>query len=436
MRDTIAAPATAPGQAGIGIIRISGKKAEEALKKLFVPKKGAHPLESHRLCLGSLYADGVMIDECMAVIMRAPNSYTREDVAELQLHGSPQVLRQALNAVLALGIRPAEPGEFTLRAFLNGRIDLSQAESVMQLISASSERSARKALSQLNGGTSAFVRRLSDRLTGLLASLEAAIDFPDEVDEKPAAQELSEGCLEIAAELERAANERALRLQEKGVEVALCGSPNAGKSTLLNALLQEDKAIVTPVPGTTRDIVEGQLTLNGYLVHLYDTAGLHESGDQVEQIGISRALAAARSADLVFWLMDGSDPSAAPPPADFPPVRVLYTKGDLPLSHSLPDGSLLISAETGEGLDEVRRTILAYIEQAGETPLSSRRHLALCRDAAKALRQAGEAFLSGIPLEFGAVHLHEAMDVLARITGARADEALLDQIFSQFCVGK
>ena len=436
MRDTIAAPATAPGQAGIGIIRLSGDKAEEILRAVFTPRGASFPLESHRLYLGTLSDGEDMIDECMAVLMRAPRSYTRQDVAELQMHGSPRAMKRALDAVLARGARPAEAGEFTLRAFLNGRIDLSQAESVMQLIRANSDRAARKALSQMNGGVSSFVAQMQERLTALLASLEAAIDYPEEVDDAMTGRELAEGCRAIARDLSAAVNERAARLSEKGLEVALCGPPNAGKSTLLNALLREEKAIVTPIPGTTRDIVAGDIYVDGCLVHLYDTAGLHESGDQVEAIGISRALAAARQADLVFWLMDGNDPAAAPPPDDFPPAAVLYTKGDLPGHPVPPEGSVLISAQTGEGLDRVTDLIRAHIRAVGETPLASRRHMALCGQAAEALTRAAEAFEAGIPLEFGAVYLHSAAELLAQITGTRADEALLDQIFSRFCVGK
>ncbi len=436
MRDTIAAPATATGQAGIGIIRLSGRQAEEILKRLFVPHKASFPLEDRKLTLGTLIDQGEMIDECMAVIMRAPHSYTREDVVEFQMHGSPRTMKQTLDACIRLGARPAEAGEFTLRAFLNGRIDLSQAESVMQLIRASSDRAARKALAQLNGGTSSFVTGILDKLTDLLARLEAAIDYPEEVEEQLTKEELAGGCRELADTLSACVNEQALRLQESGLTVALCGSPNAGKSTLLNALLQEEKAIVTPIPGTTRDIVSGEIYLDGCLVHLADTAGLHESDDQVETIGISRAMDAARQADLVFWLMDGNDPSASPPPADFPACILLYTKGDLTQNQPLPQGALLISAETGDGLDQVKDIILNRIREIGETPLASRRHMTLCRDAAQSLRQAAEAFSSGIPLEFGAVYLHSAADQLSGITGIRADEALLSRIFSQFCVGK
>ena len=436
MRDTIAAPATAPGQAGIGIIRLSGSRAEEILNALFTPLKEERPLKDRYLYLGTLRDGEQVIDRCMAVLMRGPHSYTREDVAELQLHGSPLVMRRALDAVLARGARPAEPGEFTMRAFLNGRIDLSQAESVMQLIRASSDRAAKSALSQLDGGTEAFVTGLSERVTALLARLEAAIDYPEEIDEEVTAAQLAEGCRALHDEMLSAVNERALNIRENGLPVALCGAPNAGKSTLLNALLMEEKAIVTPVPGTTRDIVEGELQLDGYLVRLRDTAGLRQTDDQAETIGVSRALAAAGQADLVLWLMDGTDPSAEPPPPGFPPAVILYTKADLTGAVPVPEGALRISARTGEGMQALKERMLSAIRAAGETPLTARRHMALCREAAASLREAEQAFSGGAPLEFGAVCLHEAAERLAQITGARADEALLDSIFSQFCVGK
>ena len=440
MHDTIAALATAPGQAGIAIVRVSGTDAEKALRALFFPYQKNCPFESHKLYLGRVMENGRQIDECMAVLMRAPKSYTREDVAEFQLHGGAWAASATLKALSDLGVRSAEPGEFTLRAFLNGRVDLSEAESVMRLIHSSGKRAAQAALRQLNGGASSFIAEAQKTLVEMLSSLEAAIDYPDEVEEQETAQTLAEKARALAKKLLSACDERSARMLEDGMNVVLCGSPNAGKSTLLNALLEEERAIVTDIPGTTRDIVRGAIQLDGMRVNLLDTAGVREGADAVEQIGVDRALNAVKQADLVLLLIDPSMENAVDERLNAliaeRPHLILYTKADLTEKISVSGDALSISAKTGMGMDELKKRIAAFGAGLGEAPLTERRHMELARSAAQTLLCAADTFENGAPLEFGAVDLHEALDTLAAVTGERVDEKLLDDIFSRFCVGK
>ena len=311
MSDTIAAIATAPGQGGIAIVRVSGDMAEDILRRIFRPVGGKHPLPTHLLTYGYIVDGTECIDECMAVIMRAPKSYTREDVVEFQLHGGGCVAQKVLSLCLSSGARLAQPGEFTRRAFLSGRIDLSQAEAVMDLIAAQGEQSRKAAMRQLTGGASSFIRKAADELYAIQAGVAACIDYPEEISEEEAASDLAPRIAHLAKTLADACDERAARLLQSGLRVALCGQPNVGKSSLLNALLGEEKAIVTAIPGTTRDLVEGTLMLSGSVIHLTDTAGLHDTDDPVERIGVDRARRALADADVVLLVLDMSRPLSA-----------------------------------------------------------------------------------------------------------------------------
>lgn len=442
LHDTIAALATAPGESGIAIVRVSGKDAEQALKALFVPYAKDCPFETHKLYLGKICFEGSDIDECMAVIMRAPKSYTREDVVEFHLHGGAWAAGETLRALNEIGVRPAEPGEFTMRAFLSGRIDLSSAEAVMRLIGANGRKAAQSALRQLSGGSGAFIVGIQKELISLIASLEAAIDYPEEIEEQEAAKDIAEKARVLAQKLQSACDDRAARLMDEGFEVAICGRPNAGKSTLLNALLQEERAIVTDIPGTTRDIVSGSMILNGIKINLKDTAGLRESTDTVEQIGVDRALKASQNADLTLLLIDASkkdEPENLKLLAQFSNTncRVVYTKSDLcPEPFPLKKNEILISAAQNIHIDELNQLIADEAAVSGDAPLTMQRHITLARRAAQSLISAAQSFESDVPLEFGAVDLHEALNDLARITGEQVDERMLDDIFSRFCVGK
>ena len=306
--DTIAAIATPPGEGGIAIVRISGACAGEFLRAAFRPAHKGE-MKHGQMRYGTLTDPaGAPIDEVMAVFFRAPRSYTREDVAEIHLHGGTMCARAAMERLLSLGARAAEPGEFTYRAFMNGRVDLSEAEAVMGLIGARSQAARRASIRQLRGGVSAPIGRMREELTGLLAKIEAATDFPDEIDEDVTAKDVREGASRIRDELSRAADGRRARIVRDGASVVLCGRPNVGKSSLMNALLSADRAIVTDIPGTTRDVLTESFEIGGVRYQLSDTAGIRETADAIEKIGVTRARDALRDADCVLLVLDSSAP--------------------------------------------------------------------------------------------------------------------------------
>ena len=306
--DTIAAIATPPGEGGIAIVRISGARAGEFLRAAFRPAHKGE-MKHGQMRYGTLTdPTGAPIDEVMAVFFRAPRSYTREDVAEIHLHGGSMCARAAMERLLSLGARAAEPGEFTYRAFMNGRVDLSEAEAVMGLIGARSQAARRASIRQLRGGVSAPIGRMREELTGLLAKIEAATDFPDEIDEDVTAKDVREGASRIRNELSRAADGRRARIVRDGASVVLCGRPNVGKSSLMNALLSADRAIVTDIPGTTRDVLTESFEIGGVRYQLSDTAGIRETADAIEKIGVTRARDALRDADCVLLVLDSSAP--------------------------------------------------------------------------------------------------------------------------------
>ena len=449
MNDTIAAIATAPGEGGIAIIRISGESSERILQNLFQPLKShAFPLETHRLVYGHIHDGNEVIDECMAVIMRAPHSYTREDVVEFQFHGGTTIAQKILSLCLAQGARLAAPGEFTRRAFLNGRIDLSQAEAVMQLIQAHGERSRQAAVRQLQGGAGSFVRSCADRLYDIQAGLAACIDYPEEISEAEAVPDLHSRILSLAGMLEQACQEHAARLIREGLHVVLCGRPNVGKSSLFNALLGEDRAIVTHIPGTTRDRVEGTLHLAGTLITLTDTAGLRETMDPVESIGVARARKSLQDADLRLCVLDGSEALAEEDMQLLNELKsqdtvVLINKSDLPqvldsttIKSMLPQATVLtIEAQNPDSLDMLRSVLEQKASVNDALELTQPRHIDAARRAARALLSAAET-LETEALDLCTTDLDTAQACLAEITGDQVEESLLDRVFSTFCVGK
>lgn len=438
--DTIAALATPPGRGGIAIVRVSGENARAYFEKLFLPA-GRQTVQSHHLLYGHMQDEnGQILDECMAVLMLAPRTYTREDVAEFHLHGGEQIARAALEALYHAGARPAEPGEFTRRAFLNGRIDLSRAEAVMSVIGAQGEQAAKAALRQLSGGASAFIRTAQQKLTDMLAGVAAALDYPEEIDEDEAAGQVVADACALRDTLLAACDERAARLLDTGFEVALCGRPNVGKSSLLNALLCEERAIVTDIPGTTRDVVRGSILLGGLRVNLSDTAGIREQAETVEAIGVQRAREIMRAADLVLLVLDGASPLTAEDEQLLNetaacPRLILCNKADRTPAFEMPD-ALRVSAATGLGMDVLRQRLAELAGTPCELPLTSERHMRLARAAAQHLQTAVDALNDGQPLDLAAIDLHAALDCLGEVTGDRVDEKLLDSVFSRFCVGK
>ena len=442
--DTIAAVATATGRGGIGVVRVSGPLVPAVAQALV----GCDPVPRRAHLARFRDANGTVLDEGIVLRFAAPHSYTGEDVLELQGHGGPVVLRQVLLACLAAGARHAEPGEFTRRAFLNNRLDLAQAEGVADLIDAASAEAARGAARSLVGEFSSRITTLVERLTELRLHVEACIDFPEEeIDPADRAWQARRGA-ELLADLGAITSEaRQGAVLREGLAVVLAGAPNVGKSSLLNRLAGEDIAIVTPIPGTTRDHVRATLVLEGVPIHLVDTAGLRDAGDEVERIGIARTWEAIAKAGAVMHVVDVTRPDTQDDPAmearfpvGVPRVRVA-NKIDLagqPPGREDREGetSIALSARTGEGVPDLRGWLL---EVAGWRPqgegvfLARERHLVALAEAAGALAR---AVSEAQPIELFAEDLKVAQQALGRITGAVTADALLGQIFSHFCIGK
>ena len=447
--DTIAAIATAPGTGGIGIIRISGPEAEEILRRVFAPAGEPHetPYESHRMMYGRLTDGEETVDECMAVLMRAPKSYTREDVAEIQLHGGDYVVHRGLGICLREGARLAEAGEFTRRAFLNGRIDLSQAEAVMELISARGEKARKAAIRQINGGAASFIRPLSDRLYELQAGLAACIDYPEEISDEEGTGMLKNGLQQLILDLEEAIDEHSSRLLHRGLQVAIIGRPNVGKSSLLNALLGEERAIVTSVPGTTRDMIHGEMMIGGIRIELTDTAGIRETDDPVERIGVERSEKTWKNADLTLLVLDGSSEMTEEDRSLLKDLTgegiIVINKADLQqkiegkelaeFRHETKQ--ITVSAREPETLQPLKEELRRRAAVSDQLVLTQPRQLDAARRAAGHLRDAMNTLDMFTP-DMTSTDLQAAQDALSEITGDRADEALLDRVFSQFCVGK
>jgi len=452
--DTIVAPATPPGEGGVGIVRLSGPQAEAQLAAAFRGRTVPAAMQSHHLYHGRLCRrDGTPIDEVLTVVMRAPHSYTGEDVIEVHCHGGNQQLRSVLDLFLAGGARLARPGEFTQRAFLNGRLDLAQAEAVAALIGARSDQAARAALAQLDGRLSQQLRRFTVELRELLLLLEAHIDFPDDdlgrLDQSAVTARAQAVQVAMTSLLLTFDAGRALR---EGVNVLILGRPNVGKSSLLNALLGEARAIVTEIPGTTRDTVEEQLVLGGIPLRLIDTAGVRETRDPIEEEGVRRAREKAQSADLVLLVLDGGQPLSAEDRmamALAPAERTVLVRNKSDLPPAIAAGELAafprqvaVSVRSGSGLDALQTALIAHFSGAGGgeaadgVMLSERRH----RDALGAALAVLDRFLAAQaaadPLECLAFELREALAELGQITGETTPDAILEQIFSRFCIGK
>jgi tRNA modification GTPase len=440
-RDTIAAIATAAGAAGVGILRLSGPGCRAIASTLL----GRPPQPRHAHYLRFRDDDREVIDDGLLIFFPGPHSYTGEDVLELQGHGSPVLLSRLLRRCLQLGARTARPGEFTERAFLEGRLDLAQAEAVADLVSAGSEAAARAARRSLEGEFSRRVDAVVEALTGLRVWIEAALDFPEEEVDFLAAPELGQRLLAVSTDLAslRTAAERGKRLVD-GLHVVIVGPPNAGKSSLLNALSGEERAIVTEIPGTTRDLLRERVRIDGIEITLVDTAGLRDSPEPVEREGIRRAHAELPKADLVLVVLDDSRPQDAMPAIEFAGPRLwLHNKSDLSgragQVESGPDGRhIWLSAKTGAGLPKLLEALKDAAGQgegsAGAFSARSRHLDALAR-AASSLERAATQLHRGSG-ELAAEELRQAQASLGAITGAVDADSLLGRIFSDFCIGK
>jgi len=456
--DTIAAIATAVGESGIAVIRISGPAAIEAAAPYVRAKVGLKEAATHTVQYAKIVnpSTGETIDEALVTVMRAPRSFTAEDVVEISVHGGVVPVRRVLDLLLAGGaIRLAEPGEFTRRAFLNGRIDLAQAEAVMDLIRSKSERAMKVALKQVEGTLSRKIRELRQRLIELLAHLEVNIDYPEHDVEELTSAFIRERCGEALEEIRRllkTANEG--RILRDGLMTAIVGRPNVGKSSLLNLLAGAERAIVTDIPGTTRDVIEEYVTVSGIPLRLLDTAGIRETTDVVERIGVERSRSALSDADLLLVVLNRSEPLHEDDrtllgQAAGRQAIVILNKSDLPakldedeVRRLLPEAAVVpMSVKEGAGLEELGQAIVALffsgkLEGNEEAFVSNARHAALLKQAEQALVDAIQSTEAGVPIDIVQIDVRLAWERLGEITGDTAGESLIDQIFSQFCLGK
>jgi tRNA modification GTPase len=447
--DTIVAVATPPGRAGLGVVRVAGPHAVSIAAvlapgpalaaRLATVRRLAAPLED-----GASVARGAAIDQVVLTWFAAPASYSGDDVVEISAHGSPVLLDRIVRSAMAAGARLAAPGEFTLRAFLNGKLDLVQAEAVADLVDAVTPAQARLAFDQLDGTLSHALAAIGEALFDVRVRLEASLDFPDEgyhfVEPGAVARECETVRARVTALLETARRGRLLR---EGCRVALAGAPNVGKSLLFNALLGSGRAIVTPVPGTTRDLLTERCDIGGLAVTLIDTAGVRESNEPIEQEGIARARQAAEAADVCVLVLDRSQPR----PPELPDARgdarvIVANKSDLPAAWSADEerGAIAASALTGSGLDAVRRAIVdaaVAVELLEDTPaIANARHTALLERVEASLGEAAEQARSEEGEEIVLATLQDAFGALDEIVGKRSSEDVLRQIFARFCIGK
>lgn len=443
MSATIAAVSTPPGYGAIGIVRLSGPDAYSIARQLFTALGGqSAEWQSHRAYFGVIKAEGKTLDHCLMLYMQGPRSFTGEDIVEFQCHGGQTLLEAVFRLCLAHGALPAEAGEFSQRAFLNGKLDLTQAEAIMDLIHSPSQQGVYLAAHQLEGHLSKPIRAVRENLLSMLASIEANIDFPDEVD--PPDLELLQAQLSAAqTEIDRLlATADAGRIWRQGLKLAIIGEPNVGKSTLLNQLLRYERAIVSEIPGTTRDTIEDDYNLRGIPIRLIDTAGLRETEDQIESIGIERTQKALQEADLVMVVIDTRQRLSAEIEALLEtcgvPWLLVCNKQDL-LAGPLPHDGIGISALTGAGLETLENQLFQLVSQNHvlnqEISINDRHRVCLLR-AQEALQRLNETIQNDLPTDFWSIDITEAIQAFGEILGQSVAEAVIDEVFHRFCVGK
>ncbi|KWX81300.1 tRNA modification GTPase [Paenibacillus riograndensis] len=455
--DTIAAVSTALGEGGIAIIRVSGPQAIAEVAPLFRGKTPLTEVESHTVHYGHIISpgDGERMEEVLVTVMKGPRSFTTEDVVEISAHGGVISVRRVMDLLLQRDIRLAEPGEFTKRAFLGGRIDLSQAEAVIDLIRSKSDRAFSVALKQVSGSLSDKIHKLRHTLIEMLAHIEVNIDYPEHDVESLTAEFIKDKSSEVMEginQLLKTANEG--KILREGITTAIVGRPNVGKSSLLNALARDNKAIVTDIPGTTRDVIEEYVTINNIPLKLLDTAGIRETMDVVEKIGVERSKAAFSDADLILLVLNAADELHEDELALMEQIQgrqalVIMNKMDLPsrlekdklLSYFSESSIVPMSVLEEEGLDKLEEAISGLffggkLESGDLTYVSNVRHIALLKKAYKSLQDAYEAADMLIPIDMIQIDVRLAWEQLGEIIGDTAADSLLDQIFSQFCLGK
>lgn len=455
MADTIAAIASGLAYGGIGIVRISGEEAFLVGDRAVRLKKGTlGEARSHTVHYGMVYEGDLPVDEVLALVMRGPRSYTGEDTVEIQCHGGPLIMRKILETVLGYGARLAEPGEFTKRAFLNGRLDLSQAEAVMELIQSQNEFARRASLEQLQGSVGQKIRELRGQILHQMAFIEAALDDPEHISTEGYREEMEALLIHLREELEELLEgSRRGKILSDGIRTVILGRPNAGKSSLLNLLTGEERAIVTEIPGTTRDTLEETVQLGEFSLRLVDTAGIRNTRDMVEQMGVDRARKQAEQADLILFVVDASRPLTEDDRQILSFLEgkrglVLLNKSDLPavvtreeMERETHDPVLLFSAREGKGRKELEQKILEMFDDGEigknqQVTVTNLRHRDALEKALADLRMVQESIRQGMPEDFFSIDLMGAYQKLGLILGEEVGEDLVNEVFSKFCMGK
>ena len=449
MNDTIAAISTTTGNGAISIIRISGTKAIEITNKIF-KEKDLTKVDSHTIHYGHIEYNNKIEDEVLVTIMKAPKTFTTEDVVEINCHGSIIVTKKILEILLILGCRLAEPGEFTKRAFLNGRIDLIEAEGVMDLINSKSESEKKLALNQIEGKVSNLIKNLRQKILEVLAQIEVKIDYPEYEDiEEVTYNDLKINIIEVENEINRIIKESENgKIIKQGIKTAIVGRPNVGKSSLLNQLLQEDKAIVTDVAGTTRDIVEGTITINGVILDLIDTAGIRKTEDIVESIGVNKSLETIEKADLILLVLNNNEKLTE---YDKELIKNIKTKKHIIIINKIDlenklekiddENIIKISALNNKGIEQLKEKIIEMydldkIESKDATYLTNARGLSLLKQAKEVIKEVNKGINNQQPIDMIEIDLKRIWELLGEITGETYQEELINQLFSQFCLGK
>lgn len=448
MEDTIVAISTSQGIGAISIIRLSGKESIEIVNKI-VKNKNLNKLNSHTINYNHVVNNDEIIDEVLISIMKAPRSFTTEDVVEINCHGGIATTNKILELLLLNGCRLAEPGEFTKRAFLNGRIDLLEAESVMDIINSKTENSLKLAINQLNGSTSNLIRNLRQDLLEILANIAVNIDYPEYEDiEEVTNQKLEKEIIKIKQKVNQILNDsKNSKIIKEGIDVAIIGKPNVGKSSLLNKLLDEDKAIVTDIAGTTRDIVEGKINLNGFILNIIDTAGIRKTTDKVEQIGVDKSKNLIDRADLILFLLDNNTLLNNEEKELLETIQnkkhiIIVNKTDLETKIDLKDENYIrMSTINNIGIKELKERIIKLfeldkIEQSDMTYLTNARSITLLKQVKEKIEEIENSINMNIPISIIEIDLRNVWEILGKIIGEHYEDELIDQLFTQFCLGK
>ena len=451
MNDTIVAISTALGVGAISIVRLSGNESIDIVNKCF-KGKDLTKVESHTINYGHIYDKKEIIDEVLVSIMKAPKTYTTEDVVEINCHGGIISTKRILETMLNNGARLAEPGEFTKRAFLNGRIDLVKSEAVMDIIDSKSEEANKLALSQLSGSTSNMIKKFREKLKQLLASIEVNIDYPEYHDiEVVTIENIKTAIKSMKKDLEAVIKEsKNMTLIKEGIKTVIIGRPNVGKSSILNQLLQQEKAIVTDIAGTTRDIVEGEIYLDGILLNIIDTAGIRKTEDVVEKIGVEKSFSMIDEADLVIVVLNNNEKLTSEDEALLEKTKdknriIVINKTDLEDKLKLESSKLKnivrTNANTVEGIKELKEKIvelfqLEKLKTKDYNYLTNARQISLAKQAYESLEEAEQGITNNLPIDMVEIDLKETFDLLGEIIGETYSEEIIDHLFANFCVGK